>query len=64
MNPLVKPSMSKVTKNAYAKKPPKKPVMHRVSYNAQYTCYACNNVGHLSFECPFKRNDTFNIKRI
>ena len=51
---VVKPPMQE--KNAFKNaKRPIKPVMHHVSYNAKYTCHACNQVGHLKYDCPFKR---------
>ena len=32
----------------------KKPIMHSVPFNIKYTCHACNQVGHLKYDYPFK----------
>ena len=61
---IVKPSMHKKNIFKYAKRYFKKPTMHHVFFNAKYTCHACNQVGHLKYDCPFKRKTLSSIKYI
>ena len=52
---FVKPSIHKKNEVKNAKRYFKKSIMHHVSFNAKYTCHACNQVGHLKYDCRFKR---------
>ena len=61
---FVKPTTFKKGTIENTKRPKKNSVMHYIPYNARYTCHACNQIGHLKYDCPLKRNGLPSIKYI